>query len=142
MNLLIVLSLAVAVALFPPVLALPANIEPPSKDVDFDVFPESTDLDSLEQLAGNGTPDDTDDDYDIEARSPEAAAAFQCTLANLNKIMFNYSESHRPSSLTSLPKTHTTTPQTCPTSKPHARPNRPAVSTGRPTHVPSAPTAR
>jgi hypothetical protein len=89
MNLITVLPLALA--LFASVLALPATVEPPPKDVDFHVFPEAG-LDSLEQLAGNGTPDDEDDDYDVEARSPEAAAAGQCTLANLEKIMFDYSE--------------------------------------------------
>jgi hypothetical protein len=89
-NLIIVLPLGLV---FASVLALPANVGPSRKDVDFHVFPESAGLDSLKQRAGNGTLDNEDGDYDIEARSPETAATDQCTLADLKKIMFDYSES-------------------------------------------------
>jgi hypothetical protein len=108
MNLTIVLPLALA--LLASVLALPATVEPPPKEVDFHIFPEFAGFDSLEQLAGNSTlNDDEDDGYDIHARSPEAAAAGECTLANLKKIMFDYSEStalispRRSPKLTALP---------------------------------------
>jgi hypothetical protein len=90
MNLIVLLPLALA--LFTLVIALPATVEPPPKDIDFHVFPEFAGLDSLDQLTDNSALDGEDDD-DIEARSPEAAAAGQCTLANLKKIMFDYSKS-------------------------------------------------
>lgn len=91
MNLIIVLSLAFA--LFVSVLALPATADP-AKDVNFHMFPEFAGLESLDQLVGNGTEDDddADDDDDIEARSPASAAASQCILKVLEKIMFDYSK--------------------------------------------------
>jgi hypothetical protein len=73
-------------ALFASVLALPATPEP-TTDVDFHAFPEFAGFDNIEQLVGNDT------ESDIEERDPAAAQAGQCTLANLKKIMFDYSES-------------------------------------------------
>jgi hypothetical protein len=105
MNLTIVLPLALA--LLASVLALPATVEPPPKEVDFHIFPEFAGFDSLEQLAGNSTTRTRGSD--IQVRSPEAAAAGKCTLANLKKIMFDYSEStalispRRSPKLTALP---------------------------------------
>jgi hypothetical protein len=84
MNLLVLLPLTFA--LFPSILALPATAEP-GKDVDFHVFPEFAGFDNLDQLVGNDT------ESDIEERDPAAAQAGQCTLANIKKIMFDYSES-------------------------------------------------
>jgi hypothetical protein len=83
MNFLFILPLAFA--LFASVIALPATTDL-TTDVDFHVFPEFAGFDNLDQLIGNDT------ESDIEERDPAAAQAGQCTLANLKKIMFDYSE--------------------------------------------------
>lgn len=88
MDLIVIILLAFA--LVASVLAHPATVEPP-KYINFHVFPEFAGLDSLNQLVYNDTLDGEYDNNDIEARSPEATKASQCTLANLKKIMFDYS---------------------------------------------------
>ena len=75
-------------ALFASVLTFPATVDT-NQDVDFHAFPEFAGFDNLDQLTGNDT---LDDDSELESRDPAAAQANQCTLANLKKIMFDYSK--------------------------------------------------
>lgn len=89
MNLIIIFPFAFA--LFASTSALPATVEA-TKDVDFHAFPEFAGLEDLAQLVGNDTLD-SEDGNEITSRDPAAAQAGQCTLANLKKIMFDYSKS-------------------------------------------------
>ena len=82
----LIITLPLAFALFTSVLAFPATSEP-AEGVDFHVFPEFAGFDNFEQIVGNDT------ESDIEERDPAAVQAGQCTLANLKKIMFDYSKS-------------------------------------------------
>jgi hypothetical protein len=89
MNFIIIFPLAFA--LCASTLVLPATVEA-TKDVDFHAFPEFAGLEDLAQLVGNDTLD-SEDENEIASRDPAAAQAGQCTLANLKKIMFDYSKS-------------------------------------------------